>query len=81
MNFIFHNKNSHFKIIILIYSALPNIFLEIEFIQSILFVFLLYFIDLNKSSKLNRVNVSICVIEYLDLHSSLNFFNFSFDYY
>jgi hypothetical protein len=76
MNFIFHDKNSHFKIIFFIYSALRNIFLEYEFIQSILFVFLLSFIDLNKFSKLNRVNISICVIEYIDLHSPLNFLNF-----
>ena len=60
------------------------LFLGCGFIQSVLFCvfFLLYFINWNKQVQLTQsVNILFYVIEYLDLHSFLNVFNFSFGYY
>jgi hypothetical protein len=47
-----------------------------------MFLFFLYLllIVLNKFNGYNKVNISFYTIKYLNIHSSLIFFNFSFSY-
>jgi len=68
------------KIIFLICFALHNIFSLFYSISFIcVTIFIIFFIDFNKQiSRQKQVNIVFCGIKYLDLHPSLNFFNFSF---
>jgi hypothetical protein len=49
------------------------------------FIFIIVWLNkkiilINKFNKYNRINILSCVIKYLDLHLSFNFFNFIFCY-
>jgi len=66
-------------IILLIYTALNNIFLFNKYYVSSNFYYKLILI--NKLIKHYRINDSWCVIKYIDLYFSSNFCNFIFIYH
>jgi len=76
----FIKKIIYFEIIFIIYLAL-HFFPFVIFNQlfHVCFCYLLLIV-IKKFIRHKQVNISFCEIKYLDLHPSLNFFNFSISY-